>query len=47
MSAAMRRSIRAHELTGTVQVNAIVMFPGGGFAIALRPWPHWRSSWAG
>jgi hypothetical protein len=41
MHAAMRRSIRAHQLTGTVQVNAIVMFPGGGFAIA-RP-----TQWAG
>jgi hypothetical protein len=46
MYAAMRRSIRAHELTGSVQVNATIMFPGG-LAIALRPWPHWRSSWAG
>jgi pyruvate/2-oxoglutarate dehydrogenase complex dihydrolipoamide acyltransferase (E2) component len=35
MYAVMRRSVRAHELTGTVQVTAIGMFAaGGGFAIA-------------
>lgn len=33
--AVMRRSVRAHELTGTVQVTAVGMFAaGGGFAIA-------------
>jgi len=32
----MQRKTRAHELTA-VQVNAIVLFPGGGFAIAIRP----------
>jgi hypothetical protein len=39
MFTAMRRSIRAHELTGTVQVNAIVMFPGGGGGFAIAPPP--------
>lgn len=35
MYAVMGRSVRAHELTGTVQVTAIGMFAaGGGFAIA-------------
>jgi pyruvate/2-oxoglutarate dehydrogenase complex dihydrolipoamide acyltransferase (E2) component len=35
MYAVMRRSVRAHELAGTVQVTAIGMFAaGGGFAIA-------------
>jgi pyruvate/2-oxoglutarate dehydrogenase complex dihydrolipoamide acyltransferase (E2) component len=35
MYAVMRRSVRAHRLTGTVQVTAIGMFAaGGGFAIA-------------
>jgi pyruvate/2-oxoglutarate dehydrogenase complex dihydrolipoamide acyltransferase (E2) component len=35
MYAVMRRSVRAHELTGTVQVTAVGMFAdGGGFAIA-------------
>src|SRR3954447_26785940 len=35
MYAVMSRSIRAHELTGTVQVTAVGMFAGGGgFAIA-------------
>ena len=31
----MRRSVRAHELAGTVQVTAVGMFAGGGgFALA-------------
>ena len=35
MYAVMRRSVRAHGLTGTVQVTAVGMFAGGGgFAIA-------------
>jgi pyruvate/2-oxoglutarate dehydrogenase complex dihydrolipoamide acyltransferase (E2) component len=35
MYAVMRRSVRAHRLTGTVQVTAVGMFAdGGGFAIA-------------
>ncbi|MDQ1663201.1 MAG: hypothetical protein QOJ68_3181 [Blastococcus sp.] len=35
MYAVMRRSVRAHSLTGTVQVTAVGMFAGGGgFAIA-------------
>jgi pyruvate/2-oxoglutarate dehydrogenase complex dihydrolipoamide acyltransferase (E2) component len=35
MYALMRRSVRAHELAGTVQVTAVGMFAGGsGFAIA-------------
>ncbi len=35
MYAVMGRSVRAHELTGTVQVTAVGMFAdGGGFAIA-------------
>jgi pyruvate/2-oxoglutarate dehydrogenase complex dihydrolipoamide acyltransferase (E2) component len=35
MYAVMRRSVRAHDLTGTVQVTAVGMFgDGGGFAIA-------------
>jgi pyruvate/2-oxoglutarate dehydrogenase complex dihydrolipoamide acyltransferase (E2) component len=35
MYAVMSRSVRAHELTGTVQVTAVGMFAeGGGFAIA-------------
>jgi pyruvate/2-oxoglutarate dehydrogenase complex dihydrolipoamide acyltransferase (E2) component len=35
MYAAMRRSVRAHQLTGTVQVSAVGMFAGGGgFALA-------------
>lgn len=35
MYAVMRRSVRAHEFTGTVQVTAVGMFAGGGgFAIA-------------
>jgi pyruvate/2-oxoglutarate dehydrogenase complex dihydrolipoamide acyltransferase (E2) component len=35
MCAGMRRSVRAHEFTGTVQVTAVGMFAGGGgFAIA-------------
>lgn len=35
MFAVMGRSVRAHELTGTVQVTAVGMFAdGGGFAIA-------------
>jgi pyruvate/2-oxoglutarate dehydrogenase complex dihydrolipoamide acyltransferase (E2) component len=35
MYAVMRRSVRAHELTGTVQVTAVGMFAGGGgFAVA-------------
>jgi pyruvate/2-oxoglutarate dehydrogenase complex dihydrolipoamide acyltransferase (E2) component len=35
MYAVMRRSVRAHALTGTVQVTAVGMFAdGGGFAIA-------------
>ena len=33
--AVMRRSVRAHQLTGTVQVTAVGMFAGGGdFALA-------------
>ena len=35
MYAVMRRSVRAHRLTGTVQLTAVGMFAaGGGFAIA-------------
>jgi pyruvate/2-oxoglutarate dehydrogenase complex dihydrolipoamide acyltransferase (E2) component len=35
MYAVMRRSVRSHGLTGTVQVTAVGMFAdGGGFAIA-------------
>jgi pyruvate/2-oxoglutarate dehydrogenase complex dihydrolipoamide acyltransferase (E2) component len=35
MYAVMSRSVRAHELTGTVQVTAVGMFAGGGgFALA-------------
>jgi pyruvate/2-oxoglutarate dehydrogenase complex dihydrolipoamide acyltransferase (E2) component len=35
MYAVMRRSVRAHQLTGTVQVTAVGMFAGGeGFALA-------------
>jgi pyruvate/2-oxoglutarate dehydrogenase complex dihydrolipoamide acyltransferase (E2) component len=35
MYAVMGRSVRAHELAGTVQVTAVGMFAGGGgFAIA-------------
>jgi pyruvate/2-oxoglutarate dehydrogenase complex dihydrolipoamide acyltransferase (E2) component len=35
MYAVMSRSVRAHQLTGTVQVTAVGMFAGGsGFAIA-------------
>jgi pyruvate/2-oxoglutarate dehydrogenase complex dihydrolipoamide acyltransferase (E2) component len=35
MYAVMNRSVRAHQLTGTVQVTAVGMFAGGGgFAIA-------------
>jgi pyruvate/2-oxoglutarate dehydrogenase complex dihydrolipoamide acyltransferase (E2) component len=35
MSAVMSRSVRVHELAGTVQVTAVGMFAGGGgFAIA-------------
>jgi pyruvate/2-oxoglutarate dehydrogenase complex dihydrolipoamide acyltransferase (E2) component len=35
MYAAMSRSVRAHELSGTVQVTAVGMFTGGGgFALA-------------
>lgn len=35
MYAVMRRSVRAHQLIGTVQVTAVGMFAGGGgFAIA-------------
>src|SRR3954454_1245440 len=38
MYAVMSRSVRAHELAGTVQVTAVGMFPaGGGFAIAPPP----------
>jgi pyruvate/2-oxoglutarate dehydrogenase complex dihydrolipoamide acyltransferase (E2) component len=34
MYAVMSRSVRAHQLAGTVQVTAVGMFTGGGFAIA-------------
>jgi pyruvate/2-oxoglutarate dehydrogenase complex dihydrolipoamide acyltransferase (E2) component len=35
MYAVMRRSVRAHQLAGTVQVTAVGMFAdGGGFALA-------------
>ncbi|MGY1836984.1 2-oxo acid dehydrogenase subunit E2 [Blastococcus sp. SYSU DS0510] len=48
MYAVMSRSVRAHQLAGTVQVTAVGMYAGGGgLPSPHRPSPPCRSSWVG
>ncbi|MGY1687950.1 hypothetical protein ACI8AK_20400 [Geodermatophilus sp. SYSU D00867] len=44
MDAVMRRSVQAHQLTGTVQVTEVGIFAGAG-AFALAP-PCSRRCWS-